>query len=60
MAKLNLEITPPNNQQVNSVFSELERKYQDYPVTPQNIDNIEREAARLIRRLIVTKVTFVK
>ncbi len=60
MAKLNLEITPPNNQQVNNVFSELERKYQDYPVTPQNIDNIEREAARLIRRLIVTKVTFVK
>lgn len=60
MSKLNLEITPPSNSDVNAVFAEIERKYRWKAITPENIDDMEREAARLIRRMITTKVTFVK
>lgn len=60
MAKLNVEITPPGNVDVNAIFSQMERKYANLPMTPETINEMEREAARLIRRLIKTKVTFVK
>ena len=59
MSKLNLEIFPPSTADVNSVFSEMERKYQWKAATPETVADMEREAARLIRRLITTKVTFV-
>jgi len=60
MSKLNLEIFPPSTADVNSVFSEIERKYRWKAATPETVADMEREAARLIRRLITTKVTFVK
>ncbi|MES4611406.1 hypothetical protein V2154_15725 [Ewingella sp. CoE-038-23] len=60
MAKLNLEVTPPSTADVNAVFSEVERKYRGKVATPETIADMEREAARLIRRLINTKVTFIK
>ncbi|HID4048082.1 TPA: hypothetical protein ACXE9F_004615 [Pluralibacter gergoviae] len=60
MAKLNVEIIPPRNADVNAIFSQIERRYAKRPLTPETIDEMEREAARLIRRLINTKVTFVK
>lgn len=59
MARLNVEILPPKNEQVNQVFAEMERKYLSKPLTPAIIDEMERESARLIRRLVQTKVTFV-
>ncbi len=59
MARLNVEVIHPKNEQVNQIFSEMERKYLSKPLTPEIIDEMEREAARLIRRLIQTKVTFV-
>ncbi|WP_439292074.1 MULTISPECIES: hypothetical protein [Rahnella] len=60
MSKLNLEIFPPSTADVNSVFSEIEHKYRWKAATPETVADMEREAARLIRRLITTKVTFVK
>ena len=42
------------------VFSEIERKYARLPLTPKVIDEMEREATRLVRRMITTKVTFVR
>lgn len=60
MAKLEVEIIPPKNADVNAIFSQMERKYASQPLTPVVIDEMEREAARLIRRLINTKVMFVK
>lgn len=60
MSKLNLEIFPPSTADVNSVFSEIERKYRWKAATPETVADMEREAARLIRRLITTKVTFMK
>jgi hypothetical protein len=60
MSKLNLEILPPSNHDINAVFAEIERKYSDKRATPDTITEMEREAARLIRRLVTTKVTFVK
>ncbi|EHF8256016.1 hypothetical protein ACP3TG_28125 [Phytobacter diazotrophicus] len=59
MARLNVEIIPPKNEQVNQIFAQMEWKYGRKPLTPEIIDEMEREAARLIRRLIQTKVTFV-
>ena len=59
MARLNVEIIPPKNEQVNQVFAEMERKYLSKPLTPAIIDEMEREAARFIRRLVKTKVTLV-
>lgn len=59
MGRLNVEIIPPKNEQLNQTVSEIERKYANRPMTPDTIDEMEREAARLIRRTIHTKVTFV-
>lgn len=60
MARLNVEILNPKNHDVNAVLAEIERKYRNKAATPETISDMEREAARLIRRLITTKVTFVK
>lgn len=60
MSRLNVEIVHPKNADVNAVLAEIERKYARKPATPETIDEMEREAARLIRRLITTKVTFVR
>jgi len=60
MSRLNVEIIEPRNADVNAVLAEIERKYRHKLATPKTVADIEREAARLIRRLITTKVTFVK
>ncbi|WP_333602635.1 hypothetical protein [Atlantibacter hermannii] len=60
MARLKVEITPPENKDVDAVLADVERKFAGKPATPAVIEEIEREAARLIRRLVKTKVTFVK
>ncbi|WP_243408590.1 hypothetical protein [Pantoea ananatis] len=60
MSCLKVDILPPSNAAINSVLGEIERKYAGKPATPEMIADIEREAARLIRRLIITKVTFVR
>ncbi|CAI1057221.1 Uncharacterised protein [Serratia ficaria] len=60
MARLNLEIIHPNNADVNNIFAMMERKYAGRPATAETIKEMEKEAARLIRRLITTKVTFAK
>ncbi len=60
MSRLNVEIIHPANADVNAALAEIERKYARKPVTAEVIDEVEREAARLIRRLVKTKVTFVK
>lgn len=60
MGKLNVEIIHPANADVNAVLVEIERKYARKPATAEVIGEMEREAARLIRRLVKTKVTFVK
>ncbi len=60
MARLNVEIIEPLNADVNAVLAEIERKYRGKVATKETIADMEREAARLIRRLITTKVTFVK
>lgn len=60
MSRLNLEVTPPSTADVNALFSEIERKYRHKAATPETVAEMEREAARLIRRLIKTKVTFMK
>jgi len=60
MGKLTVEIIHPANADVNAVLVEIERKYARKPATDEVINEMEREAARLIRRLVKTKVTFVK
>ncbi|AUG99738.1 hypothetical protein CWC46_07820 [Prodigiosinella confusarubida] len=60
MARLNVEIIEPRSADVNAVLAEIERKYRSKVATSETIADMEREAARLIRRLITTKVTFVK
>lgn len=60
MYRLNIEVTPPQTVDVNAVIAEIERKYHGKKITPETISDMEREAARLIRRLITTKVTFVE
>ncbi|WP_312953886.1 hypothetical protein [Atlantibacter hermannii] len=60
MARLKVEITPPENKDVDAVLDDVERKFAHRRATPEVIEEIEREAARLIRRLVKTKVTFVK
>lgn len=60
MARLNVDIIEPLNADVNAVLAEIERKYARKPATPETIADMEREAARLIRRLITTKVTFIR
>lgn len=60
MSRLKVDILPPANADVNAVLGEIERKYARMPATAETISDMEREAARLIRRLITTKVTFVR
>lgn len=60
MSRLNVEIIHPANADVNAALAEIERKYAGKPATREVINEMEREAARLIRRLVKTKVTFVK
>lgn len=60
MSRLKVDILPPANSDVNAVLGEIERKYARLPVNAKIIADMEREAARLIRRLITTKVTFVR
>ncbi|AER32341.1 hypothetical protein [Pantoea ananatis] len=60
MSRLKVEIFPPANADVNAVLDEIERKYACKTAGPETIADMEREAARLIRRLITTKVTFVR
>ncbi|OMQ22176.1 hypothetical protein [Serratia oryzae] len=60
MARLNVEVTNPLNADVNNIFAQMERKYAGRALTPEAIAEMEHEAARLIRRLITTKVTFFK
>lgn len=60
MPRLNIEVIPPQTVDVNAVLAEIERKYFGMRATPETIHDMEREAARLIRRLITTKVTFVE
>jgi len=60
MSRLKVDILPPANADVNAVLGEIERKYARMPANAETIADMEREAARLIRRLITTKVTFVR
>lgn len=60
MGRLKVEIHNPANADLNSVLGEIERKYAHKPATAATIADMKREAARLIRRLITTKVTFVR
>ena len=60
MSRLSVQIIHPKNADVNSVLAEIERKYASKRVTPENIAEMEKEAARLIRRLITTQVTYIK
>ncbi|HHN9572418.1 TPA: hypothetical protein ACP624_004991 [Escherichia coli] len=59
MARLNVEVIPPDSEVLNGIFAEIERKYALQPLTPKVIDEMQREATRLVRRMITTKVTFV-
>lgn len=60
MPRLSVEIVHPKNADVNGVLAEIERKYSGKKCTPETITEMEKEAARLIRRLITTKVTYVR
>ncbi|MDE9575456.1 hypothetical protein L2106_18880 [Citrobacter portucalensis] len=60
MARLNVEVIPPDSESLNGIFAEIERKYARQPLTPKVIDEMQREATRLVRRMITTKVTFVR
>ncbi|ELF8196262.1 hypothetical protein RA906_005300, partial [Escherichia coli] len=56
MARLNVEVIPPDSETMNGIFAEIERKYAHQPMTPKVIDEMQREAARLVRRATNTKV----
>ena len=60
LARLNVELIEPRNADVNAVLVDIERKYRHKAATPETIADMERKAARLIRRLITTKVKFIK
>lgn len=60
MARLNVEVIPPDSETMNGIFAEIERKYAHQPMTQKVIDEMQREAARLVRRATNTKVTFVR
>lgn len=60
MARLNVEVIPPSTEQINQVIDEISRKYAGKPLTPQIESDLQREAARLVRRFTKTKVTLVK
>ncbi|EHT7064581.1 hypothetical protein KXR28_004101, partial [Escherichia coli] len=51
MARLNVEVIPPDSETMNEIFAEIERKYAHQPMTPKVIDEMQREAARLVRRV---------
>ena len=54
MARLNVEVIPPSNEQINQVIEEISRKYARKPLTPQIEGELQREAARLVRRFTKT------
>ncbi|MFN1150326.1 hypothetical protein [Serratia liquefaciens] len=60
MPRLNVEVIPPDSAALNGIFAEIEHKYAGKPLTPKLVDEMEREASRLIRRLITTKVTYMR
>lgn len=60
MARLNIEVIPPSNEQINQVINEISRKYSCKPLTPQIESELQREAAQLVRRFTTTKVTLVR
>ena len=60
MARLNIEVIPPSNKQINRVIEEISLKYARKPLTPQIEGELQREAARLVRRFTKTKVTLVR
>ncbi|ENF7012392.1 hypothetical protein ABR013_004869 [Escherichia coli] len=60
MARLSVEVIPPDSETMNEIFAEIERKYAHQSMTPKVIDEMQREAARLVRRVTNTKVTFVR
>jgi outer membrane lipopolysaccharide assembly protein LptE/RlpB len=60
MARLNVEVIPPDSEALNSIFAEIERKYSHKPLTRILVSEMQREAARLVRRMTTTRVTFVK
>lgn len=60
MARLNVEVIPPDSEALNGIFAEIERKYSYKPLTRKLVSEMQREAARLVRRMTTTKVTFVK
>ncbi|EFH2948628.1 hypothetical protein GL620_02670 [Escherichia coli] len=60
MARLNVKVIPPDSETMNGIFAEIERKYAHQPMTPKVIDEMQREAARLVLRATNTKVTFVR
>ena len=60
MPRLNIEVIPPSNEQINQGIDEISRKYARKPLTPQIEDALQREAARLVRRFTTTKVTLVR
>ncbi|HCK7147370.1 TPA: hypothetical protein N0X30_004601 [Enterobacter roggenkampii] len=60
MARLNVEVIPPSNEQINQVIEEISRKYARKPLTPQIEGELQSEAARLVRRFTKTKVTLVR
>ncbi|EQA1884665.1 hypothetical protein ACTS35_21645 [Citrobacter freundii] len=60
MARLNIEVIPPSNEQINHVIEEISQKYAHKPLTPQIEGELQREAAQLVRRFTKTKVTLVR
>lgn len=60
MARLNVEVIPPSSEALNGIFAEIERKYAYKPLTRRLIDEMQREATRLVRRMITTKVTYLR
>lgn len=40
MARLNVEVIPPDSETMNGIFAEIERKYAHQPMTPKVIDEI--------------------
>jgi len=59
MPRLNVEVIPPNAEELNLIFDELSRKYGRQPLTAKVITEMEREGARLVRRMVHTKVTYI-
>ncbi|EMN1548062.1 TPA: hypothetical protein OXC52_001130 [Enterobacter asburiae] len=60
MPRLQIEVVPPSDVQLNQVIDEISRKYARKPLTPQIESELQREAARMVRRFTKTKVTLVR